>query len=71
MADTVTKLDAIVLEGHVRMRYHSGDAKAEIVADRVVIDMKDGSLAVTGAPKGTDPAAAKDQLFHFWIGMFQ
>ena len=74
-ADRITKWEAaehIVLEGHVRVKYHK-DCVAEITAEHVVIDMKDGYLSLKlAAPKGEDPATAKkEKLFNFWIGMFQ
>jgi hypothetical protein len=67
VADSLTRGDsdgALVLEGHVRMKYNKDGQKAEIAADHVAVNVADGHLEVK-------PSEKHQQVFEFWTGFFQ
>src|SRR5439155_26819202 len=73
LADRLSQLDGtdcIVLEGHVRLKYHKEGIGAEVSAERAVVDFSQGHLQIMGSPAANKPpAVSKDNVFQFWIGM--
>ena len=51
MADRLKKVDEtkVVLMGNVRLNYHKAGSMAEVVADKVIINLQDGGLEISSA----------------------
>src|SRR5262249_25433287 len=74
-ADRLARVEhtgCVILEGHVKLKYHKDDQSADVKAERVVVGLGDGRLEIQGAggKKAPKATAGPDVLFQFWTGFF-
>jgi hypothetical protein len=55
--------DCVVLQGHVQLKYHKDSDKAEIHAERISLNIHDGSIHLNVPKAGTEPVT---EAFQFW-----